>query len=341
MGQEGLRLSDYAYDLPEELIAQTPLKQRDQARLMVVHCSTGKIEHARFADIGRFLPAPSLIVLNHSKVIPARLLGTKPRSGGKVEIFLLKKVDDGPSYEVLMRPTRKIKEGEEVHFDGSKITAKIVDKERRIVRFNRKDFLRQLTTVGHIPLPPYIKRPDTVEDREFYQTVYARTAGSVAAPTAGLHWTRPLMKQLKDAGHEFVQVLLHIGYATFKPVEEADITRHRMHEEEYALSAAVLGKIRQAKDQGRKIVAVGTTSCRVLETIAQTGKRKGITDLFIYPGYSFRSVDVLVTNFHLPFSSLLMLVFAFGSTALMKKAYREAIKEKYRFYSYGDAMVIL
>lgn len=336
-----MRLKDFSYHLPEYLIAQSPLLRRDEARLMVVNRKTKKIRHERFACIGRYLPKRSVIVINNSKVIPARLLGKKEHTGGKVEIFLLKKLSDGYSFKVLMRPLAKIKKGGRILFNGNGMAARIVDVPGRIVRFDRKDIMKHLHSIGHIPLPPYIKRADTKRDREFYQTVYARHAGSVAAPTAGLHFTRPLLGQLKNEGHVISQVTLHINYATFKLVEEEDITRHKMHFEDYSLSLRVVQTVQQARKEKRKIVAVGTTSCRVLETLARCGKHKGSTDLFIYPGYKFKMTDILVTNFHLPHSSLLMLVYAFGSTALMKRAYKEAIQKKYRFYSYGDAMIII
>jgi len=281
------------------------------------------------------------MVLNNSKVVPARLLGKKESTGANVEIFLLKKISDEPSYEALLRPQKRLKEGERVIFEGSKIYAEVIDQKKRIVRFNAKDVESHLERIGHVPLPPYIKRPDESADREFYQTVYARHYGSVAAPTAGLHFTDALMNDLKGCGHGFCEVTLHINYATFKPVEEEDITRHQMHIEHYSMSAPVLQDILKTKESGQKIVAVGTTSCRVLESYAKTGRLEGETNLFIYPGYDFRLVDVLLTNFHLPQSTLLMLVSAFGGLDLIQQAYREAVKEKYRFFSYGDAMLIL
>jgi len=334
-------LKNFYYELPEELIAQEPLPQRDQARLMVIDRKSKRITHDRFENIGQYLPARSLLVVNNSKVIPARLLGSKERSGGKVEIFLLRKLADGRSFEVMMRPMRKIKTGDRIKIDGGPLTVEVTDKDARVVRFDQSHVLRQLVRFGHVPLPPYIKRPDTAVDREYYQTVYARYAGSVAAPTAGLHFTKPLLTRLKESGHDIVSVTLHVNYATFKPVEESDITAHKMHEEEFSASRTAAAAVHQAQQAGRAVVAIGTTSCRVLETMAATRKIKGTTDLFIYPGYQFQTVDTLVTNFHLPHSSLLMLVYAFGSTDLMKHAYAEAIRLKYRFYSYGDAMVIL
>ncbi|MFA5260612.1 MAG: tRNA preQ1(34) S-adenosylmethionine ribosyltransferase-isomerase QueA [Candidatus Omnitrophota bacterium] len=322
-------------------MAQEPLQDRAQARLMVIDRSKKQIRHDRFENISRYLPARSVLVLNNSKVIPARLKGMKERSGGNVEIFLLRKFARGPVYEVLMRPTRRIKEGDVIRFPGSPVKAVVVDVPKRIVRFSGPALGGQISGLGHMPLPPYIKRADTASDRIYYQTVYARYPGSVAAPTAGLHFTKPLLKRLKEEGHACVPVTLHINYATFKPVEEEDVSAHQMHQESYSVSRAGYEKIRKAREEGRPVCAVGTTSCRVLETVVDGGVLKGSTDLFIYPGYRFRTVDHLVTNFHLPQSSLLMLVYAFGGMALMKRAYREAIRQKYRFYSYGDAMLIL
>jgi len=240
----------------------------------------------------------------------------------------------------MMRPCRKIKDGDEIVFKGSDVVATVVSKEERLVRFNHANVTRHLETIGHIPLPPYIKRSDTPQDREYYQTVYARHAGSVAAPTAGLHFTDELIAQLKGQGHTFAQVMLHVNYATFKPVEEERIEEHQMHAEEYSVSAKTWKQVAQARKAGTMIVAVGTTSCRTIESVARTTKLKGKTELFLYPGCDFMMTDVLITNFHLPRSSLLMLVYAFGGAALMKKAYQTAIKEKYRFYSYGDGMII-
>ena len=335
-----MQLKNFFYELPEQLIAQEPLVERAQARLMVVHRRTKKITHARFGDIGDFLPARCILVVNNSKVIPARLLGTKERSGGKVEIFLLRKRNHGLSFDVLMKPMRKIKQGDRIKIDGSKVLAEVTDREARIVKFSGCT-ARDLADAGHMPLPPYIKRPDQPVDRRYYQTVYARPAGSVAAPTAGLHFTKPLIDNLKKAGHDVVALTLHVNYATFKPVEEEDITRHKMHREEYVIAPRVFSTVTKARQEGRKIVAVGTTSCRVIEAVAHGSALKGETDIFIYPGFVFKGTDVLITNFHFPYSSLLMLVYAFGSTELMRKAYQEAIRQKYRFYSYGDAMIIV
>jgi len=335
-----MQLKKFFYKLPEDLIAQTPSPRRDGARLMIIDRKKKKVSHDIFANIGKYLPLQSIIVRNNSKVIPARLLGKKLRSGGKVEIFLLKKHADG-CYEVLLKPTRKIRNGDVIAFKGSSLRAKIIDKDARVVAFNKKNILKDLEKIGHMPLPPYIRRMDTKNDRTYYQTVYARHAGSVASPTAGLHFTKSLIKDLKNQGHQFLDVTLYVNYATFKPVEEEDIRNHKMHYENYSVSPKVVDAIEKAKSKGEQIISVGTTSCRVLEAVALSGKLEGETNLFIYPGFRFNVVDCLITNFHLPLSTLLMLVYAFGSTTLMKKAYQEAIKKNYRFFSYGDGMIIL
>lgn len=332
------QLKAYDYQLPEELIAQYPLPQRDAARLMVIDRKHGSIHHDTFNHLPQYLPPSSCIVLNDSKVIPARLLA-KRTSGATVEIFLLKALEDGLTYEVLMRPMKRLKEGEVINL-GDGVTACIVNKDKRWVRFNQKDITTYLTQSGHIPLPPYITRPDEALDRKYYQTVYAQHPGSVAAPTAGLHLTEALMDQLQQA-HDIVKVTLHINYGTFKAVEATDIRHHHMHSEEYDVTDEALTAIQAAQKEKRAIVAVGTTSGRVLEALGQGAAPKGTTDIFIYPGYPFKLTDILVTNFHLPLSSLLMLVYAFGGIDLMRRAYQEAIQAKYRFYSYGDGMIIL
>lgn len=333
-------LNDFDYYLPEELIAQEPLTQRDEARLLVVNRKNQTIAHSIFKDLHKHLPEKSCLVFNNSKVIPVRLLSQRA-SGAEVEIFLLKKLEDGYSYEVMMRPTKRLKVGEEIAFDDGQLIAAIVDKEKRIVRFNKKDILPHLERVGHIPLPPYIKRQDTADDREFYQTVYAKESGSVASPTAGLHFTTDLLAELKRREHQEEYVTLHVNYATFKAVEENDITKHPMHSEQYEIDQQAYDRIQQAKSENRKVIAIGTTSCRVLETLKMRGTLAGHTDIFIYPGKEFQMIDGLITNFHLPKTTLLMLVYAFAGSDLMRRAYQEAIKEKYRFFSYGDAMIII
>lgn len=332
-----MKLSEFSYALPPELIAQEPLKNREQARLLVIDRQAQTISHSIFSELAQFLPDKSLIVVNDSKVIPSRLLGRRA-TGGEVEIFLLKRLGKSNRYEAMLRPLARLKTGEQIHF--GKVVATIEDLEKRIVSFNTH-IEKHLEKIGHMPLPPYIKRPDNREDRRDYQTVYARKDASVAAPTAGLHFTPGLLKQLKAKGHELAKVTLHVGQATFKPVEAETIEDHPMHFEDYEMQEPVMRAATSAKKQGRAIAAVGTTSCRVLETFAQNHKLRGSTNLFIYPGYQFKMTDILITNFHLPASTLLMLVYAFGGTELMKRAYQEAIEKRYRFYSYGDAMWIL
>jgi len=345
-----MKLQEFIYELPKELIAQHPLVPRDRARLMVVERATQRIRHDVFSNIGRYLPKGGLIVLNDSKVIPARVWAKRQKTGGRVEILLLKRLPGGYSYEALIRPLKKIAIDEKLIFDGNGICAQLKSAERKIIRFNRNDVTAYLRKKGHMPLPPYIKRMDTPLDRQQYQTVYARHEGSVASPTAGLHFTKPLLAKLKGLGHRIVRVTLHINHATFAPVREEDIRRHRMHEESYKISQETLRALENARVHGRKIVAVGTTSCRVLETLAAQERERsrpfpaslqGETNIFIYPGFQFKMTDVLITNFHLPKSTLLMLVYAFGGCELMKKAYAEAIERRYRFYSYGDCMMII
>ncbi len=332
--------ADFFYELPKELIAQRPLIDRAQARLLVVDRRTERITHDIFANLGKYLPQQSHLVLNDSKVIPARLFGRRERTGGKVEILLLKKMSDESSYQALLKPLGRLQEGEKIIFNGHRLWARVENIEQRLVSFNTKNLQRYLQRSGHMPLPPYIKREDEALDRIYYQTVYAKHPGSVAAPTAGLHFTNELLAQLKRERHKVNHVTLHVNHATFKPVQENDITKHKMHFEDYTVSAETFQEIQKSKDVGRPIVAVGTTSCRVLETLAAGGRLQGDTNLFIYPGFRFRMMNILITNFHLPYSTLLLLVYAFGGVSLMRRVYAQAVKEKYRFFSYGDAMLV-
>lgn len=335
-----MKRADFGYTLPSELIAQEPLKSRDRARLLVIDRKSGSFRHDVFANVGQYLPPASLLVVNDSKVIPARLLGHRAGSGGKVEVFVLKITSDDGLADVLIRPLRRMHDGDELIFDDG-VRAVVVDRTRPSVRFNRKGVLAFLNKQGHIPLPPYIDRQDAPRDRTYYQTVYAHKWGSVAAPTAGLHFTKALLTTLAAQGHAMAKVTLHVNYGTFKPVDEEDITQHQIHTEEYGVTQKTRQALNRAKKKRQAVVAVGTTSCRVLETLAGGKDLKGTTNLFIYPGYTFKNVDALITNFHLPYSTLLMLVSAFGSRELIMAAYLEAIKNKYRFYSYGDAMLII
>ena len=342
-----MKLSEFAYELPQELIAQYPLQKRDNARLMVIDRQKQLLSHDIFHNIGKYIPTASLIVLNDSKVVPARLIGKREKTNGRVEVFLLRRLSDPHLYQTLIRPLRKIKIDEKIIFGDGTIYAQLKNVEERIVRFNKKDISGYIEKFGHVPLPPYIKRQDNADDKKYYQTVFARRPGSVASPTAGLHFTKELLDKLKKDGHQIAKVTLHINHATFKPVEAEDIREHKMHSEFYSVGEKAFDSIIKAKKEKRNIIAIGTTACRVLETIGidlvsgKEPKLKGNTNIFIYPGYNFHLTDMLVTNFHLPYSSLLMLVYAFGGKRLMKKAYKEAIQEKYRFHSYGDAMIII
>lgn len=338
--KDAMKLSDFDYALPPELIAQHPLKKRDQARLMILDRATQTITHDQFSNLHRHVAPQSLFVVNDSKVVPARLMGHKENGGREVEIFLLKALEDRRRFQVLIRPLKKVKNGECIVFEKSALKATIIDYQQRIVEFNASNVMTHVRKIGHMPLPPYIRRDDELADKKDYQTVYAKHWGSVAAPTAGLHFTHALMRKLKHEGHEFEKVTLHVNYGTFRPVQQEDITQHQMHEEEYHISRVAAKRIVAARARGRKIIGVGTTSCRVLETYASNGQLCGDTKLFAYPGFSFKMVDVLLTNFHLPKSTLLMLVCAFASTDFVMRAYQEAIKERYRFYSYGDCMLI-
>ncbi|MCA9400369.1 MAG: tRNA preQ1(34) S-adenosylmethionine ribosyltransferase-isomerase QueA [Candidatus Omnitrophica bacterium] len=333
-------LKDYNYHLPSELIAQRPLTRRDEARMLVINRRDQSIIHSTFKHLPDYLPQNCLIVRNNSKVIPARFLGHRKGTGGKIEVFLLKQAEDSSTFEVLIKPLKRLKNGDVITFKGGLETT-VIDREKRIVRFNRKNILSLAEQLGVIPLPPYIERPSDAHDRKYYQTVYAKHHGSVASPTAGLHFTNRMIQSMEKRGHIFADVTLHINYGTFKPVEAEDITEHHMHAESYTVKPSVYKRVLRAREQGKSVVAVGTTSCRVLETLAKTQKTTGETNLFIYEGYSFKLVDILITNFHLPMSTLLMLVYAFGGKALMQKAYQEAIDHQYRFYSYGDGMVIV
>jgi S-adenosylmethionine:tRNA ribosyltransferase-isomerase len=354
-----LRSSEFDYDLPPELIAQTPIEPRDASRLLVIHCASGDMEHRLFRDIGTYLRAGDLLVANESRVIPARLFGHKVPTGGRVEMLLITKRADG-TWEVLLKPGRRVKPGTRVALEAGTqregkavtsppVSAEVVDTTPaggRVVAFSApiEPLLEQL---GVIPLPPYIHA--ALDNPERYQTVYARVKGSVAAPTAGLHFTPQLVQRLQQSGVEFAFVTLHISMDTFRPVQEEDVAAHHMYSESCELPAQTVRAINRARAERRRVIAVGTTSVRVLETagarLANDGDAlspfSGSTDLFIYPGFRFRVVDAMITNFHLPRSTLLMLVAAFAGKDLIDQAYCVAIHEGYRFYSFGDAMLIL
>jgi S-adenosylmethionine:tRNA ribosyltransferase-isomerase len=329
-----LRLSDFDYNLPRQLIAQYPLKERTQARLLVLKRKSGKIEHSVFSNLKDYLHPDDLLVLNDTKVLPARLTGQR-LSGGKVEVLLLSK-DEGFTFSCLIRPGR-LRLGEKVIFNSGKICAELVAKNK--IKFFAKN-TNEIYAHGVMPLPPYIKRKVQEQDSSDYQTVYAKNDGSVASPTAGLHFTSEFLKDIKSRGINIAYITLHIGYSTFKPVKAEDITRHKMEAEYFKIPAESQKLIKASRNSGSRIIAVGTTSLRALETYAQAGP-EGYTDLFIYPGYEFKIADCLLTNFHLPRTTLFMLACAFAGEESLKKAYCEAIDKKYRFYSYGDAMLII
>lgn len=341
-----VRTSDFDFHLPPELIAQRPLARRDESRLMVIDRQSGSISHRRFSDLAELIPAGDVLVVNRTRVVRARLLGTRV-SGAPAEIMLLKPVG-GDRYEALVSPGGKLKPGRTVSIaaDFSVEILEVTQRRTRIVRLIGKDPLDALIERhGHVPLPPYIERPDATDDAERYQTVYAREAGSVAAPTAGLHFTPELLDILAARGVRRTEVLLHVGAGTFKPVEVEDPAEHVMHEEWYAISSEAATRINSAHASGASVWAVGTTSVRTLESAADASgcvvAGEGETTIFIRPPYPFRAVDHIITNFHLPRSTLIMLVAAFAGYDLTMAAYREAITKGYRFYSYGDAMAVV
>ncbi len=344
-----LTTEDFYYELPEELIAQEPSAVRDKCRLMVVDSKTGKIEHKLFSDIIDYLNPEDMLVVNSSKVIPARLLGKTKKTGADMELLLLRMLDSG-EWETLVRPGKRAKVGADFDFGGllSATVTDIVDGGNRIVRFEYdrekyKSIYEVLDAVGNMPLPPYITKK--LEKKADYQTVYAKEEGSAAAPTAGLHFTEQLIEKIKAKGVGYGEVTLHVGLGTFRPVKVDKIEEHLMHSEFFYLPDSVAEEINSRRAKGGRIIAVGTTSCRVLESVASDDGRvsavKGETAIFIYPGYKFKAMDALITNFHLPESTLIMLVSALGGKELIMSAYEEAVRERYRFFSFGDAMLIV
>ena len=340
------RLSSYDYELPEELIAQYPSKERSESRLLVLKRPKGELTHHRgFREITRYFRPGDLLVVNDSRVFPARLYGRK-ETGGRIEVLLLRLPEKGGPVPALLRG-RRPRPGLKIFFEKGLFAEvlELLEGGKVLLRLEAKgDILKLLEEIGHVPLPPYIRRPDQVEDLFRYQTVYARKPGSVAAPTAGFHFSQELLKELEKIGVKILSVTLHVGYGTFAPVKTEDIREHRLHEEYVEISEDTAQAINQAKEEGRKVFAVGTTTLRALEFAVKEGKVRAISSwcgLYIYPGFSFKVVDHLITNFHLPRSSLLILVAAFAGLENIKKAYREAIKRRYRFFSYGDAMLIL
>jgi len=340
-----LKTSDFYYDLPQELIAQTPLLQRDSSRLLVMHKESGAREHRHFADILDYLQAGDCLVMNNSRVLPARLLGQRP-TGGAVELLLLTQKEDDV-WECLAKPGRKLRAGAEVIFGNGELRATILSETEtgnRMVRFHYEGiFLEILEQLGKMPLPPYIK--EELHDAERYQTVYSKINGSAAAPTAGLHFTEELLDRIKEKGVKLAYVTLHVGLGTFRPVKVDDVTNHHMHSEFCMLSEETAQILNETKQSSGRIVCVGTTSCRTLESLANEDgsfeECSAWTDIFIYPGYRFKAMDALITNFHLPESTLIMLVSAFAGYENVMGAYAEAVQERYRFFSFGDAMLIV
>lgn len=335
-------VTDFDYDLPQELIAQHPMEPRDHSRLLVVDKKTGEIEHKHFYDLVNYLKPGDVLVFNDTRVIPARLHGTKD-TGAHVEVFLLTR-RDATDWEVLVRPGKKLQVGAKINF-SDELSCEVIehtDFGGRVVRFKYDGIFEEiLDRLGETPLPPYITAP--LEDKERYQTVYNRERGSAAAPTAGLHFTKELLQKIKEIGCEEVFVTLHVGLGTFRPVSEAKIEDHKMHKEFYTVSQEAADAVNKAKAEGRRIIAVGTTAVRTLEAAGTDGQLhagSSWTNIFIYPGYKFRLVDDLVTNFHLPQSTLLMLVSTLSTREIMLRTYKKAVEEKYRFFSFGDAMFI-
>lgn len=341
-----LKTSDFYYDLPKELIAQTPLEPRDSSRLLVLGRESGSIEHKHFYDIIDYLNEGDCLIANDSRVLPARIFGTKKETGANVEFLLLRQVS-GNKWETLCKPGKKAKVGAEFEFgDGilKAVVTEVKDDGNRIVDFDSdENFFSTLDKIGQMPLPPYIT--EKLEDKERYQTVYSHELGSAAAPTAGLHFTTELMDRIKNKGIKIGYVTLHVGLGTFRPVKVDDVTKHKMHSEHYEIPQETVDIISEAKRNGNRVIAVGTTSCRTLESVAsEFGEIKaceGWTDIFIYPGYKFKVLDGLITNFHLPESTLIMLVSAFAGYDNIMNAYKTAVDERYRFFSFGDAMAIL
>ncbi len=340
-----MKKSDFSFDLPEELIAQTPLQRRDSSRLMHLDPKTGEIEHRHFYELPEYLREGDCLVVNDTRVLPARLLGTR-NSGGSVELLLLRDLGDG-RWECLSRPGRKTKPGTELSFGRGELTATVeavAEGGNRIVQFHYEGiFLEVLERLGKMPLPPYIK--EELQDAERYQTVYSREIGSAAAPTAGLHFTPELLDRIREMGVTVCSITLHVGLGTFRPVKEEEIEDHAMHSEYCMIPQETADAINRTKERGGRVIAVGTTSCRTLESFAgEDGKLEaasGWTDIFIYPGYRFKCIDALVTNFHLPESTLIMLVSALAGREHVLHAYEVAVRERYRFFSFGDAMLIL
>ncbi|GEP84073.1 S-adenosylmethionine:tRNA ribosyltransferase-isomerase [Staphylococcus piscifermentans] len=341
-----MNIEEFDYDLPEELIAQTPLKDRDTSRLLVLNRENGEIDHRHFKDVIEYINPGDTLVLNDTKVMPARLFGVKQETKAKVEMLMLTQIE-GDDWEVLLKPAKRIKVGQKLSFGEGKIEAlciKELDQGGRIMRLSYDGILQErLDELGEMPLPPYIK--ERLEDQDRYQTVYAKATGSAAAPTAGLHFTDELLDELKAKGVQLAFITLHVGLGTFRPVSVENIDDHEMHSEYYQMTQETADLLNQTKENGKRIISVGTTSTRTLETIRRDYDEfkavSGWTDIFIYPGFEFKAIDGLITNFHLPKSTLVMLVSAFSSRQYILNAYRTAVEMKYRFFSFGDAMLII
>lgn len=342
---EGMNVKDYDYDLPEELIAQDPLEDRSSSRLMVLDRQTGDVEHRHFTDILEYLHPGDCLVINNTKVIPARLFGVKEDTQAKIEVLLLKRKEND-IWETLVKPGKKAKPGTKLVFGDGLLTAEVVDvveEGNRLIQFHYDGIFEEiLDQLGQMPLPPYITHQ--LKDKNRYQTVYAKYDGSAAAPTAGLHFTKELLQKVKDMGVDIAEVTLHVGLGTFRPVKVENVLDHHMHSEFYMVSQEAADKINRAKESGHRVIAVGTTSTRTLEAAADENGRlhetSGWTEIFIYPGYQFKVIDALITNFHLPQSTLVMLVSALAGRKHVLHAYEIAVKERYRFFSFGDAMLI-
>ena len=339
-------VKDFYYDLPQELIAQDPLEDRSSSRLMVLDKITGEVEHRHFKDITEYLRPGDCLVINNTKVIPARLYGVKEGTEAKIEILLLKRKEND-IWETLVKPGKKCKIGTKIVFGEGILTGEVVDiveEGNRLIQFHYEGIFEEiLDRLGQMPLPPYITHQ--LQDKDRYQTVYAKYDGSAAAPTAGLHFTPELLQQVRDMGVEIAEVTLHVGLGTFRPVKETDVLKHHMHSEFYKIEQSEADKINKAKKEGHRVIAVGTTSTRTLESAADENgfltEKSGWTEIFIYPGYQFKVIDALITNFHLPESTLVMLVSALAGREHVLAAYETAVEEKYRFFSFGDAMFIV
>jgi len=349
-----MKLSEFSFDLPEELIAEYPSENRDEAKLMVLHRKDGKIEHKLFKDIVNYFGEGDVMIMNNTRVFPARMYGNKEKTGAKIEVFLLRELNrESLLWDVLVDPARKIRIGNKLYFgDDESLVAEVIDNTTsrgRTLRFlfdgTYEEFKAKITELGETPLPKYIKRSVEPEDEERYQTIFAKEEGAVAAPTAGLHFSRELLKRLELKGVNFAEVTLHIGLGTFRPVEVEDLTKHKMDSEQVIISQKCADIVNEAIGQKKRVCAIGTTSMRSIETSVSTeGTLKpfdGWTNKFIFPPYDFSVANCMVTNFHTPLSTLLMMISAFAGHELMMEAYKQAIEQKYKFYSYGDAMLIL